>query len=103
MSKVSITTEMFFAPKHEDPKDLYGQLTRHIIHSVIEETELAGRKRISHQQPSKRNRCHHHFGTKDNVQRFHCDGDVFAPKHEDHKGLHGQWSRQTIQSDIEET
>ena len=48
-------------------------------------------------------RCHHPFGTKDNVQSFHVTEMLFAPKHEDPKGLHDQWSRQIIYSAIKKT
>ena len=48
-------------------------------------------------------RCHHPFGTKDNVQSFHVTEMLFAPKHEDPKGFQGQWKPQTIHNVINKT
>ena len=102
--------EMFFAPKHEDPKGLHGQRSRQIIHSAITKKNRASRNKRkwnSHQQPLKRNsnRCD---VTILSAQRTTSKVSIvtemlFAPKHEDPKGLHGQWSRQIIQSVIKET
>ena len=94
--------EMFFAPKHEDPTGIHGQWSRQIIQSVIKETELAGRKGKEIVTNNHRNAT---VVTIVSAQRTTSKVPImmemfFAPKHEDPKGLHGQWSRQIIHSAI---
>ena len=93
---------MLFAPKHEDPKELHGQWSRQIIHSVSKETEVAGRK-------GKEIPTNNHRNATDvtvvSAQRTTSKVSIkmemfFAPKHEDPKGLHGQRSKQIIHSAI---